>query len=162
VIDRRRVLGGGMLALAAAGLGLAPRARALSLDGRASGERVELAFARAGELAPAALARVAWLLRDPDTGEQHPIDAALLDALVAIAATLDVPAAYEVLGGFRSPRHHGAGLHGLGRALDVKLAGVTAEQLAAVARAHGVGGVGLYRAAGFVHLDTGAARSWCG
>jgi len=179
MIDRRRLLGSGVLALAAAGLGggisagisagigagsgIAPRALRLLLEHRTSGEHVALAWPVETELEPTTSARVAWVLRDRDTGEQHPIDRTLLAALVATAAALGVPAVYEVLDGFRSPHRLGAvGLHGLGRALDVRLAGVPAARLAAAAAALGSGGVGHYRAADFVHLDTGARRSWSG
>jgi uncharacterized protein YcbK (DUF882 family) len=168
MIDRRRVLEGGILTLAAAGLGLAPASSSapepepLRRASRATGEQIALTPAQFTE---AAWSRMAWLLRDPVTGEHEPIDPRLIAALVALAAVLGVPPRYEVLCGFRSPdRRRGAtgGYHALGRALDVRLEGVSSRRLAVAAAASLRGGVGHYRNADFVHLDTGAPRRWAG
>jgi len=78
-----------------------------------------------------------------------------------------------VISGYRSPqtnarlRESGAGvakhsLHIEGRAIDVRIAGVDCAALSAQALELKRGGVGYYRASNFVHLDTGAVRTWNG
>ena len=49
-----------------------------------------------------------------------------------------------------------------GQALDVRLPGISTDQLCAHFLARGLGGVGCYRRAGFVHIDVGPRRSWSG
>ena len=49
-----------------------------------------------------------------------------------------------------------------GRAIDVRISGVDCADLAAQALDLKRGGVGYYRASDFVHLDTGAFRTWKG
>jgi uncharacterized protein YcbK (DUF882 family) len=49
-----------------------------------------------------------------------------------------------------------------GRAIDVRMAGIDCADLAAKAIELKRGGVGYYRASNFVHLDTGAFRTWRG
>jgi uncharacterized protein YcbK (DUF882 family) len=49
-----------------------------------------------------------------------------------------------------------------GRAIDVRMSGVNCASLAAHALDLKRGGVGYYRASDFVHLDTGAFRTWKG
>ena len=53
-------------------------------------------------------------------------------------------------------------LHLEGRAIDVRLDGIDCADLAAGALALSRGGVGYYRRSDFVHLDTGALRTWRG
>jgi hypothetical protein len=51
-------------------------------------------------------------------------------------------------------------LHMSGMAADVQLPGRASLQLARVAAEMQLGGVGLYRRDGFIHLDCGPARRW--
>jgi uncharacterized protein YcbK (DUF882 family) len=51
-------------------------------------------------------------------------------------------------------------LHMQGRAIDIRLPGCNTAQLAMLARRALSGGVGYYRVSDFVHIDTGAVRSW--
>jgi uncharacterized protein YcbK (DUF882 family) len=78
-----------------------------------------------------------------------------------------------VISGYRSPqtnarlhaRSNGVSEHSLhmqGRAIDVRMAGIDCQELAAKAIELKRGGVGYYRASDFVHLDTGAFRTWRG
>src|ERR1700676_3232638 len=53
-------------------------------------------------------------------------------------------------------------LHMQGRAIDVRITQVDCAALAAGAEKLKRGGVGYYRASDFVHLDTGAFRTWKG
>lgn len=186
MITRRRVLAGtaalsGAAALAGAAL-LWPRslrgatdeaARRIALTNLHSGERLDIAYFRDGAYAPDALAALEVLLRDFRNGARHAIDPKLMDYLVDVAAQIGVPPAYSVISGYRSPetnerlheRSSGVSQHSLhmqGRAIDVRMSGVDCQDLAARAASLRRGGVGYYRASNFVHLDTGAFRTWRG
>jgi uncharacterized protein YcbK (DUF882 family) len=78
---------------------------------------------------------------------------------------------FEVISGYRSPvtneklrQKSGGGakksLHTLGRAIDVRLTGLKTSTLKEIAWSLQQGGVGYYPKSDFVHLDTGAVRSW--
>ena len=51
-------------------------------------------------------------------------------------------------------------LHMSGMAADVRLPGRDSRGMARLAAEMQIGGVGLYRRDGFVHLDCGPARRW--
>jgi len=183
--NRRRLLqaGGAFAAMSAvAGLGrpasaresrLEPAVKRIGLLNLHTGEEKELVFSRGGAYVPQSLAAIDVLLRDFRTGEQHVIDPNLLDILYDVARNLGVDPAFSVISGYRSPRtneklrERGDGvarhsLHMEGRAIDVRVARMDCAVLAQRARAMGLGGVGYYRHSDFVHLDTGAFRTWNG
>jgi uncharacterized protein YcbK (DUF882 family) len=79
----------------------------------------------------------------------------------------------DVISGFRSPklnellRKKGREVaresrHIAGEALDFRIPGVSAVELAASVTRDHVGGVGTYPVSGFVHVDVGPARRWRG
>jgi uncharacterized protein YcbK (DUF882 family) len=186
MITRRRVLAGtatlcGTAVVSGAAL-LWPRsslgatdrgARRIALTNLHTGEQLDIEYFRDGSYVPAALAALEVLLRDFRNGEKHAIDPQLMDYLVDVAAQIGVPPQYSVISGYRSPetnerlheRSSGVSQHSLhmqGRAIDVRIGGVDCQDLAARAEALRRGGVGYYRASNFVHLDTGAFRTWRG
>ena len=189
--SRRRLLrAGGFLAAvsAAGGLraacalgGAAPgaagknpsAARRLALLNVHTAEKLELEYFRGDGYVAASMTAIQVLLRDYRNGEQHLIDPTLMDYLYDVARQLNVDPVFSVISGYRSPqtneqlreRSDGVARHSLhleGRAIDVRLAGVGCAELAARARAMSRGGVGYYRKSDFVHLDTGAYRTWNG
>jgi uncharacterized protein YcbK (DUF882 family) len=180
MMTRRRMLGGTATLCGAAALW--PRtligapsaaARRIALSNLHTGERLDIEYSRDGAYASPALAALEVLLRDFRNGEKHAIDPKLLDYLVDVAALIGVPPAYSVISGYRSPqtnerlheRSSGVSQHSLhmqGRAMDVRISGVDCQDLAAQAESLKRGGVGYYRASDFVHLDTGAFRTWRG
>jgi uncharacterized protein YcbK (DUF882 family) len=138
-----------------------------------TGERLDIEYGRDGAYMSDALAAIQVLLRDFRNGEKHAVDPQLMDYLVDVAARLGVPPAYSVISGYRSPETNGRlherssgvsqhSLHMQGRAIDVRMNGVDCADLAAHAVDLTRGGVGYYRASNFVHLDTGAFRTWRG
>jgi uncharacterized protein YcbK (DUF882 family) len=147
--------------------------RRIALTNLHTGEQLDIEYRRDGSYAPQALAAFEVLLRDFRNGEKHAIDPKLLDYLVDVAAQIGVPPAYSVISGYRSPetnerlleRSSGVSQHSLhmqGRAIDVRMSGVDCQDLAARAEILQRGGVGYYRGSNFVHLDTGAFRTWRG
>jgi uncharacterized protein YcbK (DUF882 family) len=179
-LGRRRLLRLGVL-VCAAGIGTAgSRARA-DVDAKRivfrnlhTAEQLDVEFASGGEFSALSMTRIQRVLRDFRTGEEHAIDPALVEQIHGLALSLGVDPVFDVISGFRSPltnerlRQRGSGgvskhsLHMQGRAIDVRLAGVPCERLAGRALELARGGVGFYRASDFVHLDTGAFRTWRG
>jgi uncharacterized protein YcbK (DUF882 family) len=130
-------------------------------------------FRRHGVQVPAVLARLQHFFRDFRTGQEHPLDPALYDLLHEVAVTIDRDPEFEVICGYRSPAtnealrsrstHSGVAqnsLHLTGRAVDIRMPGVDVRQLRNVGWELQRGGVGLYTASQFVHLDTGRVRQW--
>jgi uncharacterized protein YcbK (DUF882 family) len=157
----------------AAGATASPAVKRLALRNLHTPESLDLEFYRDGAYVPDALAAIQVLLRDYRNGEQHPIDPPLLDYLHDVARRLGVDPVFHVISGYRSPqtnallRERSSGvarysLHLEGRAIDVRLAGIDCAALADRALAFRRGGVGYYRKSDFVHLDTGAFRTWRG
>lgn len=182
---RRDLLKFGGLLACAGGVGLfarparseepsaAPRLKRMGLRNLHTGEDLEIDYCRDGLYLPEAMAKIDAVLRDFRNGELHPIDPGLMDYLYDAAATLGVDPVFGVISGFRSAqtnellRTHSSGvalrsLHMEGRAIDVRLAGVDCANLATRAVDLARGGVGYYRRSDFVHLDTGAFRTWRG
>jgi uncharacterized protein YcbK (DUF882 family) len=151
----------------------APAFKRLALRNLHTPESLDIEFFREGAYVPDALAAIQVLLRDYRNGEQHRIDPPLLDYLHDVAQRLGVDPVFHVISGYRSPqtnallreRSSGVARHSLhleGRAIDVRLAGIDCAELADRALGLSRGGVGYYRKSDFVHLDTGAFRTWRG
>jgi uncharacterized protein YcbK (DUF882 family) len=181
--SRRRTLktaGTALLGVSAAALWLRPSAavagsgvRRVALQNLHTGEKLDLEYFRDDAYVAEALAKIAALLRDFRNGEQHAIDPKLMDYLVDVAARAGVAAEFSVISGYRSPetnqrlheKSSGVSQHSLhmqGRAIDVRIAKLDCADLAARALDLQRGGVGYYRESNFVHLDTGAFRTWRG
>jgi uncharacterized protein YcbK (DUF882 family) len=180
-IARRRLLGVALAvpAIWAAGAGRRvwadelPAARDLSLINTHTGESLQTRYFEAGQYLPHALSQLDHLLRDHRAGIAHPIDPQLFDVLYQAASRNDREPHFEVISGYRSPvsnaqlrsRSKGVAQHSLhmeGRAIDVRLAGVSCAKLRDVALSMSCGGVGYYAGSDFVHLDTGRVRAWSG
>jgi uncharacterized protein YcbK (DUF882 family) len=147
--------------------------RWLELLNTHTSESLQVAYRSASGLVAPALDRLQWLLRDHRSDDAAPIDVGLYDQLAALAAAAGVEPRYEVISGYRSPRTNAAlqaagrgvatrSLHTQGRAIDVRLRGVSCAVLRDLAIEAGRGGVGYYRSSDFVHLDTGRVRRWAG
>jgi uncharacterized protein YcbK (DUF882 family) len=116
-------------------------------------DRVEMeAASDRGGFAASDLDRAAFVLREPSSGNEHPIEPRLVD----LAYRLEVHFAAQeirVISGYRTPRRRGGSNHGKGRALDVVVPGTSDAEVAQFARQLGFVGVGIYPTSGFVHLD---------
>ncbi len=158
-----------------AGASIAPRSseRWLELHNTHTSESLAVAFERDGEFVTASLAGLTQILRDHRSGEAHPIDVRLYAQLADLAQVAGVEPRFEIISGYRSPSTNAKladnssgvakrSLHMEGRAIDVRLRGVSCAKLRDLALEAARGGVGFYRRSDFVHLDTGRVRAWAG
>jgi uncharacterized protein YcbK (DUF882 family) len=116
-----------------------------------------------------AMQDLSLFLRDHRAARATAIDLAVIDFLYDVMERAGAERA-TVLSGYRT-RETNAMLaatqfgvadlsqHVFGRAIDVRFDG-NLEQAASAARAMNRGGVGWYPRSGFIHLDSGPARSW--
>jgi uncharacterized protein YcbK (DUF882 family) len=111
------------------------------------------------------------ILRDHHVDEIRSIDPELLDLLHAIGTEVDATEPFHIVSAYRSPitnailrqqnpRVAEDSLHIQGKAVDIKMPGCSTAVLRRAAVALHRGGVGYYRGAQFVHVDTGPVRSW--
>jgi uncharacterized protein YcbK (DUF882 family) len=147
-------------------------ARRLHIQRVQTGEAFEGVYWREGRYDREALRQLDWVFRDPTAEEATPMDPRLFDLLHSVAQRLDATTEpFQVISGYRAPetnaayaqrsrRVSSASLHMSGMAADVRLPGRESFGLARLAAAMQMGGVGLYRRDGFVHLDCGPARRW--
>jgi len=178
--SRRHLLkaGGALAGVSAAAL-LGGRAlsqeasRRIALLNLHTGERINVEYFRSGSYVPDAMSAIETVLRDFRNGDRHAIDPRLMDYLVDVAHAAAIEPAFSVISGYRSPQTNahlrdlstGVAQHSLhmeGRAIDVRTAATDCANLAAHAEDLKRGGVGYYRGSNFVHLDTGAFRTWKG
>lgn len=103
------------------------------------------------------LDRASSVLREPSSGNQHPIEPRLLDAAYRVQTHFQAQE-IRVLSGYRTPHGH-ASNHGAGRAIDIVVPGAADADVAKFARELGFVGVGIYPTSGFVHIDV-RARSY--
>src|SRR5665811_726458 len=148
-----------------------PGYKTLSFEHTHTGDKLKLTYFEQGSYIKDALQEINYLLRDYHTDDIHPIDTALLDQLFDLKQTLGVNKPFHIVSGYRSPftnaqlRKHSHGVaehsyHMQGRAIDIRLEGVTTKTIKNAALAMAQGGVGYYPQNDFVHLDTGEFRTW--
>ena len=181
-INRRDVLKAGlvgMLASAVPLLGSASNAEARTRGGawRVSfrqahtGERYDGVYRVGNRYLPEAFEKLNYVLRDFRTGEVFPMDPRVIDILSMIQARSGNRNSFEILSGYRSPktnsnlRNASSGVaknsfHMYGQALDVTSKSISSRKLRDTAKALRAGGVGFYPRSGFIHIDTGAVRTW--
>lgn len=146
-------------------------AKTLAFENLHTRETLRSTFWRDGCIVGESARAIDSILRDHRTGEVHPIEADLLLALFEIRRRLETDAPFQVISGYRSPRTNlklastGRGvasksLHLQGKAIDVRVPGVPLDVLHRAAVGIRAGGVGLYRASDFVHIDVGPIRYW--
>ena len=179
-LSRRRFIGLGAAALAVPLLSRLPSFaspelpfldRRLSFFNTHTQESLSTEYCRAGCLIDPSLEKIDYILRDDRVGEVKKIDVRLLDLLHTLSQKIAVDEPYHVISGYRSPqtnaylRERGRGvaehsLHLLGQAIDIRVPGVKLLDLYRRAVSLRGGGVGIYPASDFVHVDVGRVRTW--
>ncbi len=137
-----------------------------------TGEKINTTYRdHDGQYNTQAIKELNWLLRCHHTNEQHPIDLQTLDFLDLINTRLGRNNEVHVISGFRSPEYnnqllrlgHKVAKHSLhleGRALYIRIPGTALPTLQRTALSFRIGGVGYYPSEDFVHIDSGAFRTW--
>ncbi len=126
---------------------------------------------RDGQYVREALRQLDYVFRDLSAAETTPMDPRLFDVMAAVAEAVGTDEGYEVISGYRTPETNQANarrsrrvstvsLHMSGMAADCRLPGRVSIEVARRAADMQLGGVGLYRRDGFVHLDCGPVRRW--
>ncbi len=145
--------------------------KSLALSNVNTGEHINITYFEHGRYLPDALHEVNYLCRDYHTDTIHTVDPMLLDQLFDVKQLLTTSKPFQVISAYRSPytnaslRHHSRrvakhSLHMEGRAIDVRMEGVSSRTIKNAALALQRGGVGYYPYANFVHMDTGEFRVW--
>lgn len=148
-----------------------PKARSLSFYNLHTGESLDTTFCVGKHFLPDSLSEVNRVLRDHRSGEECDMSRQLLVLLDDLRKILGTTQPLQVISGYRSPRtnamlnQHSGGvakksLHMQGKAIDIRIPGVELGKLYHAARAMNAGGVGLYSASDFVHVDVGPVRHW--
>ncbi len=123
-----------------------------------------------GNYDAAALKTLRHFFRSRQDGAEGEVSLRLIE-LIDYVEDRYHPAQMSLVSGYRSPefndslRGKGAraaksSLHTEGMAADIQFKGLELRQLWDALRGQQIGGVGLYRADGFLHLDTGPPRFW--
>jgi uncharacterized protein YcbK (DUF882 family) len=148
-----------------------PQHKTLAFQNTHTGDRLKLTYFERGHYLKDALSEINYLFRDIYSGDVHRIDPALLDQLYELKTLLGVRKPFDIVSAYRSPhtnanlrrRSHGVARHSLhmqGRAIDIRIEGVSTRVIRNAALHLGNGGVGYYPKSDFVHLDTGRFRIW--
>ncbi|OBT13499.1 hypothetical protein A9264_07440 [Vibrio sp. UCD-FRSSP16_10] len=149
-------------------------ARIIKFNNLHTGERLQSCYFDGQTFVKSELSKIDHICRDFRRNEIHPMDKRLLTQLSQIQRVLNTDAEIQIISGYRSPatneslRAHGhkgvarKSLHMQGRAIDIRIAGVDIAKVHDAALSIKAGGVGYYPGSQFVHIDTGAVRSWHG
>lgn len=136
-----------------------------------TGEHIDMVYWIDGHYLADALREVNFFMRDWRQNRAINIDTRAVDVLAAAHNLLDVNEPYLLLSGYRTPetnamlRRRSSGvarrsLHMTGQAADLRLSSRSVSQVARAAVACRGGGVGKYSGSNFVHMDSGAVRTW--
>lgn len=136
-----------------------------------TGESLKSTYWAQGEYLQDELAALNHFLRDYRNDQVMMIDPRLFDQVCLLQHKVAHRGTFQIISGYRSPatnawlRRHETGvakhsLHMEGRAIDLRLPGVSLKDLRRAALAMHAGGVGYYAKSNFIHLDTGRPRFW--
>jgi len=145
----------------------------LSLYNLHTEEKLALSYFKQGSYVTEALREISYLLRDHRTGDVLAMDPKLIDLLYDLNYILATEQPIQVISGYRSPKtnaqlyKHSKGvatksLHMQGKAIDIRIQGISSSTIRKAAMNLAQGGVGYYPSSDFVHVDTGPVRAWVG
>ncbi|MBR9876116.1 DUF882 domain-containing protein [Vibrio sp. J1-1] len=145
--------------------------RVLAMNNLNTGEQLETCYFDGSGYVKSELKRLDQFCRDYRRNEAFPMDRRLFDQISQIQKLIGTESEVIVISGYRSPktnsklRNRSSGvakksLHMEGKAIDFRLDGVNLSTVRDAALSLKAGGVGYYPGSNFVHIDTGAVRSW--
>lgn len=145
--------------------------RFLTLYNTNTGEMVKSVYWAQGKYLPEGVRQINWILRDFHVDKVVDIDKRLMDLLFILKNRLRVRDAFHIDSGYRSPQTNAElskhnpevakhSFHIEAMAADIAMPRVELIHLHRAALSLGLGGVGYYPGAGFVHVDVGPVRHW--
>lgn len=160
--------------VSAASAPVAPEEYRLRMHHLHTGEDIDIVYRVGNEYIPSALAKLNYFLRDHRTNDVSHYDPREFDTLHALMARLGrTDGVIDIVCGYRTPwsnnflrtRGPDTGVaehsqHMLGKAIDIRVPGVSTLALRNAALALHAGGVGYYPVSQFVHVDVGPVRQW--
>jgi uncharacterized protein YcbK (DUF882 family) len=152
----------------------APQRFELRMHHLHTGEDIDIVYRIGDTYIPEALDRLNHFLRDHRTQDVSHYDPREFDLLHMLMASLGRPhGIIDIVCGYRTPwsnnflrtRSASTGVaehsqHMLGKAIDIRVPGVSTVTLRNAALALHAGGVGFYPVSQFVHVDVGPVREW--
>ncbi len=150
---------------------LPDKPRVLAMNNLNTGEQLETCYFDGKGYVKKELHRLDQFCRDYRRNETLPMDRRLFDQISQIQKLIGTESEVIVISGYRSPatnsalRSRSSGVakksyHMVGKAIDFRLDGVKLSTVREAAMSLKAGGVGYYPGSNFVHIDTGAVRSW--
>lgn len=136
-----------------------------------TGETLKSVYWAEGAYQTKSIAQISRFLRDHRNNQVHAIDPKLLDMMTSVQRKVGAKGPIHIICGYRSPATNAImasmsdgvatqSLHMQGRAVDIRLPGHATRHVGRAALSLKAGGVGVYPASDFVHIDTGRVRSW--
>ena len=145
--------------------------KSLSFYNTHTGEQLKTTFWEGGNFVTESLGEIDFILRDFRTNDIHAIDPTLLEIVHRLITKLGTRKPVQVISGYRSPATNAMlaaasggvakrSYHLAGRAIDLRIEGISTRELQRAALSLRAGGVGYYPKPAFVHVDTGPIRRW--
>lgn len=150
-----------------------PAEKTLHLYNIHTGETVSSTFWAEGFYIDSEIETLDMLLRDFRANDVIAMERELYHHLHRLQTMFNAKQPLNIISGYRSPGTNARlsansngvakrSLHMQGRAIDLRIPGVSTNDLQKAALNMRFGGVGYYPEDGFVHLDTGRVRRWQG
>ena len=148
-----------------------PNLREVALINLHSGESFKGVYCADGQHHPEALAQIAAVMRDHQSGSTREIHPDLIDLLAKLQSRLNVSTPIQIISGYRTVETNEMlalasrgvarnSYHIDGMAADIRVPGRGLRQVRDAAWNMRTGGVGYYARSNFVHVDVGPVRRW--
>jgi uncharacterized protein YcbK (DUF882 family) len=145
--------------------------RTVALHNIHTGENLKTVYWANGHYQSASLRQLNRILRDHYSGDEHAMDPQVIDLLSALQHRLGTYKPFQIISGYRSPQTNAMlaaesdgvaqnSLHMVGKAIDIRMEGISVRTLGRAAKSLKLGGVGQYPSSNFIHVDVGKVRYW--
>ncbi len=145
--------------------------RTLDLYRIHSRKRLRVTYMKGGKYVDAALSQIDLICQDNLQKQHIQMDTTLIDQLWMLKELVARDAVIDIVSAYRTPKTNAwlrgrsknvarRSLHIDGRAIDIRIRGLSASTVADLAAELAMGGVGYYDRSQFTHIDTGRPRRW--